>query len=77
KVFRKLYTKIADVAGDLVDRMLSVSRVSYAQFFEEVANRNPLVCRYCGQLMELWQLIHPDKGVIYDLQDRIASGKRV
>lgn len=77
KVFRKLYSKIADVAGDLVDRMLLESRLSYAQFFEEVANRNPLVCRYCGQLMELWQLIHPDKGVIYDLQDRIASGKRI
>jgi hypothetical protein len=76
-VFRKLYVKIADIAGDLVDRMLSVRRILYSELFLEVAKRNPLTCKECGHEMELWQLYHPDKGVIWDLQDRISKGLRI
>lgn len=76
-VFRKLYMIIAELAGDLVDRMLAVRRIQYAEFFLEVVKRNPLTCRECGHHMELWQLVHPDKGVIWDLQDRISRGVRL
>ncbi len=60
--------KIARVAGDLEDAMVSdVNRVAYTDFFEEVANRNPLKCTHCGAGMELVRLYHPDRGLFYDL----------
>ncbi|MFT5756836.1 MAG: hypothetical protein ACI9LM_001561 [Alteromonadaceae bacterium] len=46
-IFKKWYEVIARVAGDLVDAMVSyVNRLRYADFFEEVAGRNPLSCAY-------------------------------
>ena len=51
--------------------------ISYAKFFEETAGRNPLKCGFCGAIMELWQLYHPDKGIIYDLQERLISGRKI
>ena len=66
--FKKWYEVIARVAGDLVDVMVSyVNRVAYIDFFEEVANRNPLKCTHCGAGMELVRLYHPDRGLFYDL----------
>lgn len=65
--FKKWYEVIARVAGDLVDAMVSyVHRITYADFFEEVAKRNPLKCN-CGAGMELVRLYHPDRGLFYDL----------
>ena len=66
--FKKWYEVIARVAGDLVDAMVSyVKRITYADFFEEVAKRNPLKCSFCGAEMELVQLYHPNRGLFFDL----------
>ena len=66
--FKKWYEIIAQVAGDLVDAMVSYAkRVAYADFFEEIAGRNPLQCCFCGRGMELVRLFHPDRGVFFDL----------
>lgn len=66
--FKKWYEIIAKAAGDLVDGMISyVSRLKYRDFFREVAGRNPLVCAFCGDDMELVRLYHPDRGVFYDI----------
>ena len=66
--FKKWYEVIARVAGDLVDAMISyVKRIGYADFFEEVAKRNPLKCSFCGAGMELVRLFHPDRGLFFDL----------
>ena len=66
--FKKWYEEIARIAGDLVDTMLSyVNRLRYADFFEEVAGRNPLACQYYGDQMELTRLFHPLKGFFYDI----------
>ena len=59
---------IARVAGDLVDAMVSYAkRLTYSEFFEEVAKRNPLKCPFCGRGMELVKLYHPDRGLFFDL----------
>lgn len=76
-VFRKLYMIIAEIAGDLVDQMLAVRKIRYAELFMEVVKHNPLTCRHCGYQMELWQLVHPDKGIIWNLQDRVSRGVRI
>lgn len=66
--FKKYYELITRVAEDLVDAMVSfVNRLTYAQFFEEVAERNPLKCQCCGEIMELTRLYHPLKGLFYDI----------
>ena len=66
--FKKWYEVIARITGDLVDAMVSyVNRLRYADFFEEVAGRNPLSCAYCGEEMELTRLFHPVKGFFYDI----------
>jgi hypothetical protein len=76
--FKKWFEIIARVAGDLIDATVSYAkRIRYADFFEELVSRNPLLCRNCGHEMELWQLYHPDKGVIWDLQDRLLKGLRI
>lgn len=75
-VFKKYYTLIAALLGDMVDKIISYAeRVTYAKFFEEIAGRNPLNCTHCGNKMELWQIWHPIKGMVYDLHDRLLSGK--
>ena len=62
--FKKWYGLIAKVAGDLVDAMMSdIKRISYADFFEEVAGRDPLTCKYCGGEMALVGLSLPKYGV--------------
>lgn len=66
--FKKWYEVVAGAAGDLVDAMVSYAkRINYAEFFEEVAKRNPLKCRFCGRGIALVQLYHPDRGVFFDL----------
>ncbi len=66
--FKKWYEIIAQVAGGLVDRMMTyVSRLRYSEFFNEVAGRNPLQCQRCGGLMELVKLFHPSRGFFYDI----------
>ena len=66
--FRKGYDVIVGVTGDLVDAMVSdVKRIDYVAFFEEVAKRNPLKCSFCGAVMELVRLFHPDRGLFFDL----------
>ena len=66
--FKQWYEVIALVSGDLVDAMISyVKRIGYADFFEEVAKRNPLKCSFCGAGMELVRLFHPDRGLFFDL----------
>ena len=75
-VFKKYYILIADLLGDMVDKIISYAeRITYAKFFEEVAGRNPLNCTHCGNKMELWQIWHPIKGMVYDLHDRLLNGK--
>jgi hypothetical protein len=75
---KKYFEIIAKATGDLIDAVTTyVERLSYAKFFEETTGRNPLKCGFCGGIMELWQLYHPDKGIIYDLQEGLISGRNI
>jgi hypothetical protein len=76
--FKKWFEIIARVAGDLIDATVSYAkRIKYEDFFEGVVSRNRLLCRNCGHEMELRQLYHPDKGILWDLQDRLSKGVRI
>ena len=38
----------------------------YKDSYFEVSGRNPLLCPYCGNEMELWKLWHPKCGIFYE-----------
>lgn len=39
----------------------------YRSRYTDTMKRDPLRCRYCGALMELWRIWHPRYGLLYDL----------
>jgi Putative transposase/Transposase zinc-binding domain len=46
----------------------------YRERMREAFGRDPLVCWRCGGTMWLWQVWHPQYGVIYDELERIKQG---
>jgi hypothetical protein len=57
----------------LYDRA-SVSRPGYRERMRAAFGRDPLLCPRCGHEMWLWQIWHPQYGVIYDELERIKAG---
>lgn len=52
-----------------------VGRKDYREHYKEVSGRDPMICRYCGNEMEVWRIWHPKYGVIYDELENIKAGK--
>ena len=48
---------------------------NYRERYKEMSGRDPLVCRFCGRVMELWRIWHPKYGTIYDECERLKAGK--
>jgi hypothetical protein len=51
-----------------------VSRPSYRERMLSAFGRDPLVCPRCGRAMWLWQVWHPQYGVVYDELERMKAG---
>lgn len=47
----------------------------YRKRYLEISGHDPLICKYCGNEMELSRIWHPKYGVIYDELDEIKAGK--
>ena len=47
----------------------------YRQRYKEISGIDPMLCRYCGNVMSLLEIWHPKYGVIYDEFENIKSGK--
>ena len=52
-----------------------VASKRYRERFQEMSGRDPLVCRFCGQEMDLWRIWHPKYGTIYDEWENLKAGK--
>ncbi|MDY6856279.1 MAG: transposase [Thermodesulfobacteriota bacterium] len=52
-----------------------VSSKRYRERFHEMSGRDPFVCRYNGQEMDLWRIWHPKYGTIYDEWEKLKAGK--
>jgi hypothetical protein len=50
------------------------SRPQYRKRMQAAFGCDPLVCPYCGGDMWLWQIWHPQYGVIYDELERMKQG---
>ncbi|MFT5085615.1 MAG: hypothetical protein ACI9Y1_003676 [Lentisphaeria bacterium] len=57
-----VFRPLAQAASDLVDAMVSYAkRITYADFFEEIAGRNPRWSGFYGRGMALVRLFHPNR----------------
>jgi hypothetical protein len=52
----------------------SVSREGYRERMRAAFGRDPLVCPRCGRELWLWQVWHPQYGVVYDELERMKAG---
>jgi Putative transposase len=52
-----------------------VAPKGYRERFQEMSGRDPLLCRVCGQEMDLWKVWHPKYGTIYDEWENLKAGK--
>ena len=52
-----------------------VRKKKYRERYKEMSGRDPFICRYCGQDLELWKIWHPKYGNIYDEYENLKSGK--
>jgi hypothetical protein len=51
-----------------------IRRRSYRVRMRVTLGRDPLICRRCGSEMWLWQVWHPQYGVVYDELERMKAG---
>ena len=52
-----------------------IKRKTYRQRYREMSGKDPMICRHCGHIMELYQIWHPKYGVLYDELENIKGGK--
>src|SRR6266545_4043408 len=51
-----------------------VRRPGYRQRMLSAFGRDPLICPQCGSTMWLWQIWHPQYGLVYDELERMKAG---
>ncbi len=42
-----------------------IARKKYRERYKDITGNDPLLCRNCGEEMEIWEIWHPDYGIIY------------
>lgn len=47
----------------------------YRERYKEVSGHDPMICKHCGEEMDLFRIWHPKYGVIYDELENIKRGK--
>jgi len=52
-----------------------IEKKSYRERYQESTGKDPFICAYCGEEMDVWRVYHPKYGVIYDELEEIVSGK--
>ncbi len=52
-----------------------IEKKSYRERYQESTGKDPFICGYCGEEMDVWRVYHPKYGVIYDELEEIVNGK--
>ena len=42
-----------------------IAQKKYRERYKDITGNDPLICRHCGEEMEIWEMWHPDYGYIY------------
>lgn len=79
----KTFNKWAEVIRKAVSKMKNVVKGAYQivrkklyrQRYQEISGHDPMICRYCGNEMELWRIWHPKYGNILDEYENLKAGK--
>lgn len=51
-----------------------VAEKTYRERYKDTTGRDPLKCRFCGTIMDLWRVWHPKYGLIYDESEKLKAG---
>ena len=76
KVRKQLVRVLRVVAQPVIsmDDAVPVAHSGYRERIQAAFGRDPLACPRCGQEMWLWQIWHPQYGVVYDELERMKAG---
>ena len=80
--------KVADLLKRTINRVVqgvldfvvqvpvsAVVKLSYRERMKRAYNQDPLICECCGVALWLWQVWHPEYGLIYDESEVIKAGR--
>lgn len=77
KILKQAIKRVVQGVFDWFDKEAepAVVKLSYRERMKRAYGQDPLLCERCGAEMWLWQVWHPDYGLIYDESEAIQSGK--
>jgi hypothetical protein len=79
-ILKKVREQLVRVLRVVVQSVISmddtapVTHPGYRERIQAAFGRDPLACPRCGQEMWLWQIWHPQYGVVYDELERMKVG---
>ena len=76
-ILKKAVSKVVQGVLDFVRSKpnSTVVKLRYQTRLNQAYGHDPLRCQQCGAQMWLWQVWHPEYGVIYDEGEAIKAGK--
>lgn len=77
EILKQAIKRVVQGVFDWFDKEAELAEVklSYRERMKRAYGKDPLLCERCGAEMWLWQVWHPDYGLIYDESEAIQSGK--
>jgi len=78
-MLKQMRTQLITALDLAVQQVMDVGEVSstqprYRQRMLSAFGCDPLICVHCGRELWLWQIWHPQYGVIYDQVERMKAG---
>lgn len=73
RVVKRGVQGVMDFVGQLP--LSAVVKLSYQERLKRAYGQDPLRCAQCGAQLWLWQVWHPEYGLIYDEAEAIKAGK--
>lgn len=81
KTFQKWYKSIKEGFKKIGKIVKGAYRIigfrSYRTRYQETNREDPLKCKHCGRIMELWRIWHPKYGLIYDFEGNEKGSKLI
>lgn len=76
KKWAKVIQEGIKTIGRIVKGAYQIVRAKkYRERYQEISGTDPMLCKYCGNEMELVRIWHPKYGVIYDEFERLKTGE--
>lgn len=76
-IYQKMKGKLKALlvgTGRMIQGAFRVVKKDYRQRIMEIINKDPFICPKCGDEMILWEVWHPERGVIFSEEKRMKRG---